>query len=479
MLYGEWEPVIGLEIHAQLKTMSKVFASDSAEFGGGDNEHIGYVTMALPGTLPVLNRTAVEQSIKVGLALNSKINQKSIFARKNYFYPDMPKGYQISQYEDPLCLGGYVEFYFDGDIRKVNLVRAHMEEDAGKSTHHGQYSLINLNRAGVPLLEIVSEPEIRSPLEASEYARTIRSIVRYLDVCDGNLEQGSMRCDCNISVRRQGQQELGTKVEIKNVNSFRFVEKSIDYEIRRQISVLESGGNIVQETRLYDSTKNTTVSMRKKEMAQDYRYFPDPDLVPLKITNFQVEKIKSDIPELPTAKAQRFINQIQMSEKDALYLVQDKDLADFFEVCLRETQDAKSSLSWVLGDFLRMLNESKLEVQAAPVSAENMAKLIDLVNDRTISGKIAKEVFQEMWSSQQDPKKIIEDKGWAQITNESQVKVIVEEVLRECPEQVCEYKSGKIKVKGFLVGKIMQKTKGQASPEVVNRLLNQLLGDQT
>ncbi|MCB0351329.1 MAG: Asp-tRNA(Asn)/Glu-tRNA(Gln) amidotransferase subunit GatB, partial [Bdellovibrionales bacterium] len=391
--YGNWEPIIGLEIHAQLSTNSKMFSADSAAFGGADNEHTSAVSLAMPGTLPVINKKALEYSIKIGLALNCEINRRSVFARKNYFYPDLPKGYQISQYDQPLCEKGSVDIYVNGVARKIGITRAHMEEDAGKSTHHGDYSLINLNRAGVPLLEIVSEPEIKNPQEAAEYARTIRNILMYLGVCDGNLEEGSIRCDCNVSVRKVGAEKFGTKVEIKNVNSFRFVEKAIEYEIQRQIAAVESGEVIVQETRLYDSTKNRTFTMRTKEEAHDYRYFPDPDLLPVAFEESWVEKIRTELPELPIEKGKRFVSEYGLPEYDALVLTQDQSLSKYFEKVAGICKNAKAASNWIMVEILRELKESDKTIEEQAISAEALAELIQLIDNNTISGKIAKSVF--------------------------------------------------------------------------------------
>ena len=475
MSYGDWEPVIGLEIHAQLNTNSKIFSSDSAQFGGGDNENISAVSLGLPGTLPVLNEGVVERSIKIGLALNCEINLKSIFARKNYFYPDLPKGYQISQFEEPICKQGWIEVPVEGELKKIGITRAHMEEDAGKSTHHGNHSLVNLNRAGVPLLEIVSDPVIHSPSEAAEYARSIRSILRYLEVCDGNLEEGSMRCDCNVSVRKKGTDELNTRVEIKNLNSFRFIEKAVDFEIRRQIDANEIGEKLVQETRLYDSTKNKTFTMRTKEEADDYRYFPDPDLLPVILEQSDVDKIKSELPELPQVKAKRFQDSYKLPEYDSLILVQEKALAEYFEKAAAVCKNAKLASNWVMSDVLRELKGSDSNVEDIPLPAADLGELLLLIEEGTISGKIAKDVFTEMWTNGGKAADIVEKKGLKQITDTSAIEAIVDAVLARSESQVNEYKSGKQKVFGFFVGQVMKETKGQASPELVNKLLKEKL----
>ncbi len=471
MAYSDWEAVIGLEIHAQLLVDSKMFSPDSAHFGGADNEHTHPISLGMPGTLPVINKKAVEYSVRTGLALNCKIRKKSVFARKNYFYPDLPKGYQVSQYDEPLCEHGYVDYFLDGAIKRVGITRAHMEEDAGKSQHEGEYTLINLNRAGVPLLEIVSEPDIRTPQEAAEYARTVRTILRYLNVCDGNLEEGSMRCDCNVSVRRKGTQKFGTKVELKNINSFRFVEKAVEYEIHRQIDCQETGEPIVQETRLYDSAKNRTFSMRSKEDAHDYRYFPDPDLLPLTVDEAYLEKIKSSLPELPLTRAQRFQNEYQIPAYDSFVLTAEKTIADYFEVVAKISKNAKAASNWIMGDLLRELNEAKLDVEKSPVAAEQLAEMIAMIDSKEISGKMGKEVFMEMWKTSKSPKEIVKSKGMAQITDTSEIEKIVDEVMAASAQSVADYRAGKVKLFGFFVGQVMKASKGQANPEMVNQIL--------
>lgn len=470
-----YEAVIGLEIHVQLQTQSKIFCSDSAAFGGHDNDHICPVCTGMPGALPVLNAKAVEYSIKTGLALGCQIRGRSVFARKQYFYPDSPKGYQISQYDQPLCENGSVEFLLNGQLKKVGITRAHMEEDAGKSTHHGDYSLINLNRSGVPLLEIVSEPDMRSAVEAAEYARTMRRIVRYLGVCDGNLEEGSLRCDCNVSVRKKGDLKLGVKVEIKNINSFRFIEKAIDYEIQRQIDCVEIGEKILQETRLYDADKNRTFSMRSKEEAHDYRYFPDPDLLTLEVGEEWIANLKSQLPELPFARAKRFINDYKIPEYDAFILTQEKDLADFFEGAAVAGGNAKAASNWVMTDVMRQLNEFKIDVTQSPISAENLGKMIGMIDAELISGKIAKTVFLEMWSSGKEAGTIVKEKGLGQIKDMSALEKIVDGVIAAFPSELEQYRSGKEKVFGFFVGQAMKASKGQASPETINALLKKKL----
>jgi aspartyl-tRNA(Asn)/glutamyl-tRNA(Gln) amidotransferase subunit B len=471
MAFNDWEAVIGLEIHAQLLVDSKMFSPDSAHFGGADNEHTHPVSLGMPGTLPVINKKAVEFSVRTGLALNCKIRRKSVFARKNYFYPDLPKGYQISQYDEPLCENGFVDYFLNGEIKRVGITRAHMEEDAGKSQHSGDFSLINLNRAGVPLLEIVSEPDIRTPAEAAEYARTVRKILRYLNVCDGNLEEGSMRCDCNVSVRKKGTEKFGTKVELKNINSFRFVEKAVEYEIQRQIDCIESGEKIMQETRLYDSTKNRTFSMRSKEEAHDYRYFPDPDLLPVQIEDKFLEKVKSELPELPLAMAQRFQSEYGLPAYDSFVLTTEKALADYFELAAKLSKNAKAASNWIMSELLRELNEAKLEVEKSPISAEQLAEMIAMIDAKEISGKMAKEVFAEMWKTSKAPKEIVKSKGMSQITDTSAIEKIVDEVMTASAQAVTDYRSGKTKLFGFFVGQVMKASKGQANPEMVNQIL--------
>lgn len=475
MSSNEWETVIGLEIHAQLNTKSKMFSPDSAAFGGADNEHIHTVSLGLPGALPVVNHEAIELSIKTGLALNCNIRKRSVFARKNYFYPDLPKGYQISQYDEPLCEEGYLEYYLGDEKKKVRIERAHMEEDAGKSTHFGDYTLINLNRAGVPLLEIVSGPDMRSPQEAAEYARTVRKILRYLNVCDGNLEEGSMRCDCNVSVRRRGAEKLGTKVELKNINSFRFIEKALEYEIQRQIDCLESGQTIVQETRLFDSTKNMTFSMRSKEEAHDYRYFPDPDLLPVRVTEEWIEEVRAKLPELPQQRTDRFQSEYGLPAYDAQILTQEREIAEYFEIAAKTSKNAKAASNWIMGDLLRNLNEEKKEISQSSISAEQLAQMIQLIDEGTISGKMAKSLFQEMWKSGKDPKDLVKELGMEQITDTSAIEKIVDEIIAANASQVEQYRSGKTKLFGFFVGQVMKATQGQASPEAVNQILQKKL----
>jgi len=470
-----FEAVIGIEVHVQLKTKSKMFCSDSTIFDAGDNENTSPVSVGMPGTLPVINKTAVEYSIKTGLALGCKIREKSVFSRKNYFYPDLPKGYQISQYDLPLCEQGSITFKVDGKDKTVGITRAHMEEDAGKSNHHGDFTLINYNRAGIPLLEIVSEPDIRTPQEAAEYGRTIRQIVRYLDVCDGNLEEGSLRCDCNVSVRKTGAEKFGTKVEIKNINSFRFVEKAIEYEIDRQIDLVERGEKIIQETRLYDPDKNRTFSMRTKENAQDYRYFPDPDLLPVIVPQSLIQKLKSELPELPGDRALRFQKEHGLPEYDALVLTSERELADYYEATAEISKNFKSSSNWVMTEVLRELNQANKEINQCPISPDQLGAMIQLIDRGTISGKIAKTVFSEMWQSGKNPETIIKEKNLVQISDTSAIEKIIDEVLSSNTAQVADYRGGRTKLFGFFVGAVMKASKGQANPDLVNKILQDKL----
>ncbi len=476
MSFNDFEPVIGLEIHAQLLTKSKLFCSCTTQFGLGDNANTCPVCMGMPGALPVLNEQAVEFSTKTGLALSCKIRETSVFARKQYFYPDLPKGYQISQYDKPLCEDGFIEFTLNGVTKHVRIERAHIEEDAGKSIHSGDHTLINLNRAGIPLLEIVSAPDIRSSQEAAEYARTIRQILLYLEVSDGNLEEGSFRCDCNVSVRKKGTEKYGTRTEIKNINSFRFIEKAIDYEIQRQIDCVMSGEKIVQETRLYDPDKNRTFTMRSKEEAMEYRYFPDPDLLPLKVTADHIAKIKESLPELPIARALRFAEQYKIPTGDALALTVEKSLAHYFEEAANISQNPKAAGNWVMTELLRELNNAQKDVTTSPISAKHLGELILEIDKGTISGKIAKTVFLEMWNSQKDPASIIKEKGLVQISDNSSIEKMIDEIISANAGQVEQYRSGKDKLFGFFVGQVMKVSRGQANPELVNNLLRAKLG---
>ena len=471
MSHSDFEAVIGIETHVQLKTKSKIFCSDSTEFDASDNENASPVSAGMPGTLPVLNEKVLELAIKTGLALGCKIRPVSIFARKNYFYPDLPKGYQISQYDKPICESGFIELKVGGNLKKIKIERAHLEEDAGKSTHHGNYTLINLNRAGVPLLEIVSGPDMSSSQEAAEYGRTIRQIVRYLGVCDGNLEEGSLRCDVNVSVRKKGETKLGTKVEIKNINSFRFIEKAVDYEIDRQINQIETGQKIIQETRLYDPDKNRTFSMRTKENAQDYRYFPDPDLLPIVISDDKISKIKNEMPELPMAKFNRFTTQFGLSEADALFLTSEIEISQFFEETAKLSNQPKLSANWITTELMAKLNANQKAITESPIQPQALAELIQLIDSKVISGKIGKSIFNDMWDKGLSAGELIKEKNLTQIVDESAIEKVITDILNANSTQVNEYRSGKTKVLGFFVGAVMKATKGQANPDIVNKIL--------
>ncbi|NQZ02418.1 MAG: Asp-tRNA(Asn)/Glu-tRNA(Gln) amidotransferase subunit GatB [Bdellovibrionales bacterium] len=477
MAYEDWQPTIGLEIHAQLKTNSKIFSADSAAFGGGDNEHTSILSLGLPGALPVLNRSVVEQGVRAGLSLNCKINLSSRFSRKSYFYPDMPKGYQITQYEEPVCGEGYVEIYLNERVTKIGIERAHLEEDAGKSTHHGQYSLINLNRSGVPLLEIVSKPEMKSAAEAAEYARMVRKLLRYADVCDGNLEEGSLRVDCNVSVKKQADAELGTKVEIKNLNSFRFIEKAVEFEIQRQIERKEAGLGIFQETRLFDSVKGQTFAMRSKEEADDYRYFPDPDLPLCLVEESFLSQAKTELKEGPLRKALRYVESFQLAFEDASLITDELEVADYFEETIAKGAEPKTAGHWITGEVMRVLNEESLSFADFKdrMPAVNLSDLLLKMKAGEISGKMAKTIFAKCWQDRLEPTKVIESLGLKQISNKDDIEKIVAEILDANPSQVEEFRSGKQKVFGFFVGQIMKATKGQANPAMVNEVLKDKL----
>lgn len=468
----EFEPVIGLEVHAQLKTKSKIFSPESTEFGGTPNSHVSPICLGLPGVLPVLNKEVLELAFKAAIALNCDLHPRSRFARKNYFYPDLPKGYQISQYEEPFSTGGWVEIGTNGSTKKIHLTRIHMEEDAGKLVHdnHGNSSFVDLNRAGVPLVEIVSEPEITSAEEAVEYMKKIRSILRYIGVCDGNMEEGSLRCDANVSVRPKGSDKLGTKAEIKNVNSFRYVQKAIEYEIKRQIMALESGEEIVQETRLFDSNKGVTFSMRSKEEAHDYRYFPDPDLLPVVMGNDQIEEIKNSLPELPDQKLSRFIKEYKLPEYDARVLTDTIEIANYFEDCLKKHNNPKIVSNWIMTEVLRELKDEN-NIDSFPITPEKLGELLNLIGEGTISGKIAKEVFEDMLSSGKTADEIVKEKGMTQISDQSELENIINQILESHPDEIARYKGGDQKLMGFFVGQVMKRTQGKANPKVVNEIL--------
>jgi len=474
---GEWETVIGLEVHAQVISQAKLFSGAATAFGGAPNSQVSLIDAAMPGMLPVLNRVCVEQAIRTGLGLKAEINLHSVFERKNYFYPDLPAGYQISQYLEPIVGNGTVTLDLaDGGRREVGIERLHLEQDAGKSLHdqHPHLTYVDLNRAGVALMEIVSKPDLRSPAEAAAYLQKLRAILRYLGTCDGNMEEGSLRCDVNVSVRRPGE-PLGTRTETKNVNSIRFIEQAIAYEARRQIAVLEDGGAVVQETRLFDPDKGETRPMRTKEEAHDYRYFPDPDLLPLVLDPAWVEEIRAGLPELPDAKKERFMADLGLSAYDAGVLVAERETAAFFEQ-LAEGRDAKLAANWVTGELFGALNRSGLALGEAPVDAAKLGGLLDLVADGTISGRIAKEVFEAMWESGKPAAEIVEEKGLTQISDERAIAAIVERLIADNPKQVEQVRAGNAKVIGWFVGQVMKATQGKANPAVVNRLLQDKLG---
>lgn len=474
----QWETVIGLEIHAQLATRSKIFSGASTAYGAAPNTQVCAIDLGMPGVLPVLNEQAVRMAVKFGMAIEAEIAPYSVFARKNYFYPDLPKGYQISQFELPIVGNGHLDILLDGEIKRIGVTRAHLEEDAGKSLHEDFHGLtgVDLNRAGTPLLEIVSEPDMRSAKEAVAYMKKLHALVRYLEICDGNMQEGSFRCDANISVRPAGQQEFGTRTEIKNLNSFRFVEKAIDYEVERQIDLLESGGVVVQETRLYDSGKDETRSMRGKEEANDYRYFPDPDLLPVVIEDALKEEVKAELPELPDAKRERFKSQYGQDQDTASALTSSRELADYFEALVRESGcDARLCSNWVMGELAGALNKDALEITDSPIGHERLAGLLKRIADNTISGKIAKQVFEEMWQGDATADAIIEAKGLRQITDSGAIEKIIDQVIADNPGQVEQYLGGKDKLFGFFVGQVMKATQGKANPAEVNRMLKEKL----
>ncbi len=468
----DWEVVIGLEVHAQLNTATKIFCGCPTTFGAEPNSHTCPVCLAMPGALPVLNEAAVDKAIAFGLAIGAELNRHSVFARKNYFYPDLPKGYQISQYELPVVGKGRLTVQMaDGSEKVIGVTRAHLEEDAGKSLHEafvGQTG-IDLNRAGTPLLEIVSEPDMRSSAEAVAYLKKLHALVRYLEICDGNMQEGSFRCDANVSLRRPGA-PFGTRAEIKNLNSFRFLEKAIEYEILRQKDILESGGSIVQETRLYDANRDETRSMRNKEEANDYRYFPDPDLLPLVLAEARIEKVRQSLPELPDAKRERFMQAYQLSAYDAGVLTAGRDLADYYER-VADGVEGKLAANWVMGDLLGALNKAGVEIQDCPVSAEKLRLLVQRIEDKTISGKIAKEIFEEIFHQGGEIDAIIDSRGLRQITDVAAIAAMVDEIIAANPQQVAGFRAGKDKLLGFFVGQVMKASQGKANPDQVNALL--------
>jgi len=472
-----FETVIGLEVHAQLKTHTKIFCGCSTEFGAAPNEHTCPVCLGMPGMLPVLNKKVVEFAMRMGLATHCSIAPSSRFARKNYFYPDLPKGYQISQYELPICHDGHIDIEMGDGVRRIGINRIHMEEDAGKLTHdpNRPVSFVDFNRTGVPLIEIVSEPDLRSPEEAGAYLRHLRTLLRYLRISDGNMEEGSFRCDANVSIRPKGATELGTRTELKNLNSFRHVEKALHYEIERQKDVVADGGQVVQETRLYDAEKDRTFSMRGKEEAHDYRYFPDPDLLPLVVDEAWVESVRVDLPELPADRKKRFAETLGLSGPDADFLTGSRELADFFEACLAEFNNPKLVTNWVTGQLMAFLNAEGKSIEDSPISAEALAGLLKLLDEGVISGKIAKTVFEEMTVSGKPARQIVEEKGLVQVQDESAIESAVDKVLAANPQEVAAFKGGKNKLMGFFVGQVMRETKGKANPKIVNELLNRKL----
>jgi aspartyl-tRNA(Asn)/glutamyl-tRNA(Gln) amidotransferase subunit B len=476
----EYEPVIGLEVHAQLLTQSKIFCGCSTLFGAEPNTHTCAVCTGLPGSLPVLNQKVVEYTIRAALATHCRIAPYSQFARKNYFYPDLPKGYQISQYELPLATEGYVEIQVDGQKKRIGLIRIHMEEDAGKLLHdlssdRGASSYVDFNRTGVPLIEIVSAPEIQTSEEASAYLRKLRAILMFLDICDGNMEEGSFRCDANISLRPKGQQALGVKTELKNMNSFRNVQKALDYEIRRQTALLDQGEKVIQETRLWDAARGVTASMRGKEEAHDYRYFPDPDLVPLGIDPQWIEKIRAALPELPDTKKERFIRDYGIPDYDAEILTSSKALANYYEDCLRSYEKPKIVSNWIMSELLRELKRDEREIEECPVPARHLSEMLQMMEDGVISGKIAKSVFEEMYRTGKRAPEVVKEKGWVQVSDSSEIDRMIDQVLAANPKEVEAYRKGKDKLFGFFVGQVMKATQGKANPQLVNELLKKKL----
>ncbi|RJQ45609.1 MAG: Asp-tRNA(Asn)/Glu-tRNA(Gln) amidotransferase subunit GatB [Gammaproteobacteria bacterium] len=475
----EWETVIGLEIHAQLATRSKIFSGAPTAYGAPPNTQACAIDLGMPGVLPVLNEEAVRMAVKFGLAIGAKIAPRSVFARKNYFYPDLPKGYQISQYELPVVAQGRIEIELeDGGVKTIGITRAHLEEDAGKSLHEDFHGMtgIDLNRAGTPLLEIVSEPDMRSAREAVAYMKKIHSLVRYLEICDGNMQEGSFRCDANVSVRPRGQHEFGTRAELKNINSFRFVEKAIAYEVQRQIELIEGGGSVVQETRLYDADKDETRSMRSKEEAHDYRYFPDPDLLPLEIDAGIIETVRKTLPELPDEKKQRFIKDYALTPYEAGVLTSSRELAAYYEDVVRGAGgEPKLCANWVLGELLGALNKNNLDINASPVSPAQLAGMLRRIGDNTLSGKIAKQVFDAMWHGEGDADAVIAARGLKQVTDSGAIEKVIVEVIKKFPEQLAQYRGGQEKLFTFFVGQVMKASQGKANPAQVNALLKEKL----
>jgi aspartyl-tRNA(Asn)/glutamyl-tRNA(Gln) amidotransferase subunit B len=475
----KYEAVIGLEVHAQLQTNTKIFCGCETKFGKEANTLTCPVCIGMPGVLPVLNKKAVEYTVKTGLATHCTISTYSRFARKNYFYPDLPKGYQISQYELPICEHGYVEIVVDGKVKRIGLTRIHLEEDAGKNLHdaHGGASLVDLNRAGTPLMEVVSEPDIRTPEEASEYLKKLRSILRYIEVSDADMEKGNFRCDANVSIRPVGATEFGTRTEVKNVNSFKFVQKALEYEIKRQAQIIDEGGKVIQETRLYDSTKGVTFSMRSKEEAHDYRYFPEPDLVPVIVPKETIQNIGRTIPELPDVKRERFVKDYGLPEYDADMLTQSRAMAAYYEDAVRLSGQPKVVSNWMMGELMRLLNVEGSEIENCPVKPGRLAGMIKMISDGVISTKIAKTVFEEMYKTGKDAKTVVKEQGLVQVSDTGAIEKIVEEVIKANPTQTADYRAGKEKLFGFFVGQVMKASKGKANPDLVNQLLKKKLSE--
>ncbi|WP_303051701.1 Asp-tRNA(Asn)/Glu-tRNA(Gln) amidotransferase subunit GatB [uncultured Dialister sp.] len=477
----KYEAVIGLEVHTELQTTTKIFCSCRTSFGADPNTNVCPVCLGLPGVLPVLNKKVLEYAVRAGLALNCEISRFSKFDRKNYYYPDLPKNFQTSQFDLPICEHGYLDVEVDGEKRRIRITRAHMEEDAGKLVHHGtsitdsDYSLVDYNRTGTPLLEIVSEPDMRSAKEAVAYMEKMRAILQYVGISDCRMEEGSLRCDANVSVRPVGQKELGTKTEIKNINSFKGVERAIEYEAMRQAELLEDGGKVVQETRTWDEKEGVTKSMRTKEEANDYRYFPEPDLVPFTVSDEYIENIRKSLPELPDARKERYMKEFGLSSEDAVFMTNDKATADYFEAAVAAGADPKAAVNWLMGEFASQLSNDGIEIDKAPVSAENLAALFKLISKGTISGKIAKKVFATMWKEGGNPDDIVKAQGLVQISDTAELSKLVDEVVGNNPKAVEDFKAGKKKAVGALVGQIMKATKGKANPRVINELLNKKL----
>lgn len=480
----KYEAVIGLEVHTELRTATKIFCSCRTSFGAEPNTNVCPVCLGLPGVLPVLNRKVLEFAVRTGLALHCDISRFSKFDRKNYYYPDLPKNFQTSQYDLPICEHGYLDIEVEGKKSTIRITRAHMEEDAGKLVHHGasithsDYSLVDYNRTGTPLLEIVSEPDIRSAKEAVAYMEKLRAILQYCGVSDCKMEEGSLRCDANVSVRPVGQKELGTKTEIKNINSFRGVERAIEYEALRQAELLEEGGTVIQETRTWDEKEGVTKSMRRKEEANDYRYFPEPDLVPFTVSEEYIEEIRRSLPELPDARKARYMESCGLAAYDAEYLTNDKDRADYFDALLAAGADAKEAANWIMGDLAKLLSRDGLEIRDVPVTADNLAALLDLIRKGTISGKIAKQVFSEMWTTGKAPSVIVEEQGLVQISDTGALEELAARIIAANPQSVADFKAGKKKAVGFLMGQIMKETKGKANPQAVNAILTKQLSEQ-